>query len=153
MKTKYVILSILIVFAIGLLLYFRTSSPVAAIISKAKQLTLKPKNEVNYSSDKTNDSNPENIESLKAKADAYQLPKTTTAEQIESQYVNSSNEQIKVELENLEAYLQSSHLVKKANSSRLSAQDLETLTVSIRKQFALHKILLQRKIKKIEARI
>jgi hypothetical protein len=94
------------------------------------------------------------LEELKAKTQAIEVPiAAQSLEEFEHEFKNYKTKEIESLIKSIDEQLQSKMLIKKANSERLSGSELTELTEGLRKQTALHKILIDRKIQNLEAQL
>ncbi len=92
------------------------------------------------------------VENLVKQAKPYAIQGQEVADWIH-QYRDLSNQQIRNEIRRIEADLKAQQLIEKSNQGNLNDTELATLTASIRRKVALHQLLLERRLKEIEARI
>lgn len=86
-------------------------------------------------------------------AQSYSIPKVQSFQEFEDEYTHLSSQELEQSLKNVEAALENKMLIKKANAQRLSAAELSELTEGIRKKSTIRKILLDRKIAKLEEKL
>jgi hypothetical protein len=87
---------------------------------------------------------------LQTEANAYE-PNGESLDHFEKQYEHLSEKDLRQEIEILKLRLEDQ--IKTANSRRLSSEELTHLTEGIRKKVALQKILLDRKLQEVEAKL
>ena len=94
-----------------------------------------------------------NANTLKIEKTEQKNPAEQTVEDYERENLSTSDEVIKIKITNIHSIITSQNLIDKANSQQLSTVETKLLRNSLRLKSALHKILTDRKIKKLKENI